>query len=192
MLDELKMSLLRAQHKMKVQADGARQDVKFDQGDLVYLKLHPYRQKSLAQRKYEKLAARYFGPYPVVERIRVVAYCLKLPPTACLHPVYHISQLKCAIGAANPSWDIPQQLTAELTIEVEAETATAVRKTSMGQVRLSSLGKICHHTKLLGNPLTKFSNIFLISTLRTRCFRWGGSNDRPPIHFTYARRSRKS
>ena len=47
MLDELKMSL-RAQQKMKHRADATRRDIKFEVGDLVYLKLRPHRQKSLA------------------------------------------------------------------------------------------------------------------------------------------------
>ncbi|KAK9211844.1 hypothetical protein WN943_001222 [Citrus x changshan-huyou] len=68
-LDDLRMQLLCAQQRMKLQADQKRHHVEFNAGDLVFLKLRPYRQRSLAQRKFEKLAACYYGPFKVLQRI---------------------------------------------------------------------------------------------------------------------------
>ncbi|KAI0510851.1 hypothetical protein KFK09_011461 [Dendrobium nobile] len=56
-LEELKRHLLRAQQLMKKQADGKRRDIQFAVGDKVYLKLRPYRQRTMAQRRNGKLAA---------------------------------------------------------------------------------------------------------------------------------------
>lgn len=54
-LDDLHVNLMRAQ-RMKHFADAGRTDVEFKVGDSVFLKLQPYRQKSLARCPFEKLA----------------------------------------------------------------------------------------------------------------------------------------
>ena len=55
-LDELKQLLLRAQQRMKAYADKKRCYLHFQVGDWVYVKLKPYRHKSLAKRLDEKLS----------------------------------------------------------------------------------------------------------------------------------------
>lgn len=71
-------------------------------GDLVLVKLQPYRQHSGTLRKNQKLGMRYFGPFPVTAIIGSVAYKLQLPDAAKIHPVFYISQLK-------PLEGIPQE-----------------------------------------------------------------------------------
>lgn len=95
-LDELRMNLLQAQQKMKSYADLKRHMEEFKEGELVFLKIRPYRLKSLAQRRNEKLATCYYGPFEVLQKIGKVAYKLKLPSNTSIHPVFHVSQLKRA------------------------------------------------------------------------------------------------
>jgi len=61
----LKYHLEKAQRRMKDQADKKRVDRVFEIGDLVYIKLQPYRQSTVAIRTSQKLAAKFFGPFSV-------------------------------------------------------------------------------------------------------------------------------
>ena len=61
MLDELQFNMAKAQQRMKYYADKKSQGVVFEVGDWVYLKMRPYRQKTLANRLNEKLGPRFYG-----------------------------------------------------------------------------------------------------------------------------------
>lgn len=71
---------------MKDQADKRR----FNVGDLVLVKLQPYKQNSVALRKNQKLGMKYFGPFPILAKVGAIAYKLKLPKNARIHVVFHI------------------------------------------------------------------------------------------------------
>ena len=64
----------------------------------MYVKLQPYRQKFVANKKCLKLATKYFGPYKVLDHISAIAYKFELPDEAKTHPVFHVSQLKKHLG----------------------------------------------------------------------------------------------
>ncbi|GKD58109.1 hypothetical protein Tco_1295618, partial [Tanacetum coccineum] len=71
---------------MRNQANQKRWELTFQVGDYVFLNIQPYRQNTLAKRRYEKLSLRFFGPYRVKRAVGPVAYELELPPEARLHP----------------------------------------------------------------------------------------------------------
>jgi hypothetical protein len=92
----IRQHLVRAQDRMKRQADKHRSERQFAVGDMVFLKLQPYIQTSVAARANQKLAFKFFGPFRVLERVGAVAYRLQLHESSAVHPVFHVSQLKSA------------------------------------------------------------------------------------------------
>ncbi|KAD3640471.1 hypothetical protein E3N88_29694 [Mikania micrantha] len=78
MLRILKVNLAKAQNRMSAQADSHRCEVSYQVGDWVFLKLQPYRQRSLAKKRYDKLTPRFFGPYKIIRQIGQVAFELEI------------------------------------------------------------------------------------------------------------------
>lgn len=66
----------------------------FQVGEWVYFKIQPYRQVSVSVRPFNKLDARYFGPYHVEAKVCSVAYKFLMPANARIHHTFHVSQLK--------------------------------------------------------------------------------------------------
>ncbi|GFS46186.1 hypothetical protein Acr_00g0100660 [Actinidia rufa] len=94
----LKENLQQAQHRMKHYANKLRTEREFAIGDWVYLRLQPYRQSSVALQRSMKLSPRFYGPFQVLSKVGTVAYELKLPDSAHIHPVFHVSLLKKKLG----------------------------------------------------------------------------------------------
>lgn len=127
-LDDLRFNLLRAQQKMKTSVHSKRSEECFDVGDMVYLKLQPYRQCSLAKRPFEKLAARFYGPFPIIQKVGKVAYTLQLPPTSKIHLIFHVCQLCRVVDDVPVSPTIHDLLTPDLELAVEPEELLDVRQ----------------------------------------------------------------
>ncbi|KAK2359441.1 hypothetical protein QL285_084814 [Trifolium repens] len=99
----LKTKLLKAQTVMKLYADKKRIPHPFKVGDLVFIKLRPYRQSSLGSQYSHKLSKRYYGPFTLLRAIGEVAFEVDLPAASKIHRILHVSQLKpCNDPAAQP------------------------------------------------------------------------------------------
>jgi len=125
----LKLHLHRAKNRMKKQADQHRSERSFAVDDLVFLKLQPYVQTSLAPRSHHKLAFRFFGPFRIVARVGNVAYRLALPAHSSIHPVFHVSQLKKAVG---PQHEVIPSLPADFAIHLAPEQILQSRMVRRG------------------------------------------------------------
>jgi len=83
-----------AQDRQKSYADANRYFQEFNVGDQVLLRVSPTRGVMMFGKK-GKLAPRYVGPFPIIERIGSVAYRLGLPEHLHrIHDVFHISSLR--------------------------------------------------------------------------------------------------
>ena len=85
----LEDNLVTTQNRMKQLAYQHHGERKFEVGNWVFLRLQPYKQMSLKQqKKNNKLAPKYYGPYKVLQRIGSMAYKLELPPYSRVHLVF--------------------------------------------------------------------------------------------------------
>ena len=102
----------------KMYHDKRRKDLKFQEGDHVFLRVTPVTGVGRAL-KSKKLTSRFIGPYQISERIGTAAYRVGLPPhLSNLHDVFHVSQLRKYVS--DPSHVIPRddvQVRDNLTVE---------------------------------------------------------------------------
>ena len=105
---------------MKQVYDQRHREKDYAVGDLVYLRLQPYRQTSISLRKNLKLAPRYYGPIKILRCIGAVAYKLDLPAESKIHHVFHVSLLKEKLGKHT-------SLQPQLPLVLEANGEVAIR-----------------------------------------------------------------
>ena len=185
----LKHHLSNAQAIIKASKDSDRRDVSFKEGDLVYLKLRPYRMRALSKRFNEKLAPKYFGPYPIVKQINAVAYKLALPDDCRIHPVFHASQLKKVVGNPDQVLTLPPTLADDLEWVVEPLLIKDIRGTGPEQLVL-----------VQWKGLPEFESTWESARMIHQCFPdfqledklnlLAGRDGRTPI-ITYGRRKRR-
>ena len=83
-----------AQDRLKKWADLDRRPLEFEIRDKVFLKISPTRGVIRFGNRRE-LSPKFIGPFEILERVRVMAYRLALPPSLDgVHDVFHVSQLR--------------------------------------------------------------------------------------------------
>jgi hypothetical protein len=106
LVEEAEATIRRIQDNLKATksrqetyANKRRRPLEFKAGDLVYLRVSPMKGVKRFGVK-EKLAPRYIGPFPILEKCGSVAYKLDLPPSlAGDHDIFHVLQLKKCLNA---------------------------------------------------------------------------------------------
>lgn len=88
MIRQIKNNLAQSQARMKKYADQNGSERAYDVGDMVYLKMQPYRLAAFGLRQSLKLTSRFYGPFQVLQKIGMVAYRLRLPAGVKIHPVF--------------------------------------------------------------------------------------------------------
>jgi hypothetical protein len=89
----IQQNMKATQSRQKSYVDKRRRPLEFEVGNYVYLKVTPMKKKWFGIKK--KLAARFVGPYKIVEKKGPMAYKLQLPEAmSSIFLVFHVSQLK--------------------------------------------------------------------------------------------------
>jgi hypothetical protein len=138
-----------AQSRQKSYADHRRRELSIGVGDFVYLKVSPMR--GLRHFKVRgQLAARFIGPFKILEKRGEVAYQLELPPQLSnMHNVFHVSQLKKCLRV--PEVQLPMKdLNAKKDLSYQ-ECLVKIFETSKRVTRKKRI-KMCkvqwsHHTE---------------------------------------------
>ncbi|KAI3753279.1 hypothetical protein L2E82_25328 [Cichorium intybus] len=194
MIKLLRQNLQKAQDRMRNQANQKRRELTFQVGDYVFLKIQPYRQKTLAKRRYEKLSPRFFGPYRVKRTVGPVAYELELPPEARIHPVFHISMLKPAHGSFSSIPGIPLPITKDWEIDLQPNSVITHRWVyEAGQPVLELLISWCNRPveEATWETYDLMTEQFPTFRLEDKTFYREGSNDKNPPLKVYSRRKER-
>jgi hypothetical protein len=91
---QIQANILASQSRQKSYTDKRLRPLEFEVGDHVYLRVSPMKGVRRFGIKV-KLAPRYIGPYPILDKYGPTSYQVELPAKLSeVHNVFHVSQLK--------------------------------------------------------------------------------------------------
>ena len=106
---KIKQNLKAAQDRQKIYANKNMTSREFKLGEHALLKVNP-KKISLKLGSCIKLAARFCGPFEILDKIGSVAYMLALPSSMNVHNVFHVSLLNKYVHDPNHviDWNLIQ------------------------------------------------------------------------------------
>jgi hypothetical protein len=91
---QIRANILAAQSRQKSYTNKRHHPLEFEDGDHVYLQISPMKDVRRFGIK-GKLAPRYIGMYPIIDKYESTSYQVELPSRLSgVHNVFHVSQLK--------------------------------------------------------------------------------------------------
>ena len=113
-------------------------------------------------------------------------------PGSRIHPIFHISQLKRALGARHKPTSLPAQLSADFVLEVEPWGALGVRN-SQANMEVLIHWKGLQDFEATWESFEEVNLRYPTFHLEDKVNLWVGgiARNQPNIRFTYARRPKK-
>jgi hypothetical protein len=140
-MEKIKKNLKVVDDRQKIYADKNRVFRDFKVGEHVFLKAKE-KISSLRLGSFPKMAARYYGPFEILEKIGTVAYILALSTSIRVHDVFHESLLNKYVIEPNHIIDCTMiQVEHEGDFRVEPicildQKVKVLRKNSMKMVKV--------------------------------------------------------
>ncbi|GJU90438.1 putative ribonuclease H-like domain-containing protein [Tanacetum coccineum] len=169
MIVQIKNRLLTARSRQKSYADVRRKPMEFQVGDMVMLKVSPWK-GVIRFGKRGKLSPRYIGPFKIIERIGPVAYKLELPDKLRgIHNTFHVSNLKKCM--ADENLVIPLE---EIQLDnkfhfIEEPVEIMDREVKQLKQRSPKGGKITRKGKIRTGKLD-FEDVYFVKELKFNLF----------------------
>ena len=147
--------------------------------------------RSFARKPKEKLSPYYYGPYQIINKVGSMAYCLALPPTCKLHPIFHVSRLKKAVPSQGQPQELLEGLTEDGVLQTQPDQLLQARHTTAGAtevlVKWQGLPDCDNSWEPPSSLLSQFPNAHLEDKV---ALLEGGSVRDPWYGQVYARRNR--
>lgn len=154
---------------------------------------------TIAKRSCEKLAAQFYGPFHIVEKIGAVAYKLKITSNEQRAPSFSRLPIETIHGSITSSAEIPTQLDHDLELVAEEKSILGVKKKGPQSQHVDVILITWRRLPISEESQQDYHNIcnqFPSFYLEDKVIVWEGGNvtndgqQQPTLKFTYSRRGR--